>query len=389
MLIPLDYIIGGTTHHHQFWNINVVWRGFMAKTFFLLIFIFSLLSCSHTKNIHNDAKELVDNGNEYLNRKEYDQAIDLYNQALKIEPKYTKALFNLAIAYANKNDHDKAIEYYSLIIKNEPNNEDAYFWRGLSYLEIKKKQNCLNDMLKVISLDKGKESQLQHAATTIGLIYNENENYIKAVEYLTLAINRGTKMGHASVYSIDHIYAYRAIANYCIKNYKMAFEDANEALRLNPDNQVAKELFNIAEKDGITLNERGTASISIIVQIGKTINEYVKDYPYLTALSAYLLIDRRSENDGRLFFYYFDENTKKLKGAILRNYSSDKRDWLNNWLTRFISEGHDVEEVYEQNERTFVINPPLADTDEYKVSQFLHIDDEAASLSYIIEYKKR
>ena len=50
-------------------------------------------------------QNLMKKGNSYFDSKEYKKAIDFYDQALKIDPKYTNALYNKGSAYDNLKEY--------------------------------------------------------------------------------------------------------------------------------------------------------------------------------------------------------------------------------------------------------------------------------------------
>lgn len=72
-------------------------------------------------------------GNIFLFKKNYTEAIDNYDKALKISLDYTKAYNNKGLAYRNKGEYDKAIEAYDKAIRINPNLEGAYCNRGDAY----------------------------------------------------------------------------------------------------------------------------------------------------------------------------------------------------------------------------------------------------------------
>ena len=354
-------------------NISIKYFIFLNLCFMSTLFN----NCAHI-NI-KQADILINEGNKYYDSGEYNRAMDLYNQALQIHPNYNRALSNIANTYWKTGDYNKSIEYYSLIIEIDPNDENALYWRGRSYIELGSLDKSLDDMLKVITLNKGDEKQLRDASTTIGLIYYHKENYMKAIEYLTISIDRGSK--------IDAVFSNRANLYYITGNYRLAIQDANEALGINPNNELAKTLLERMQNEGISLNDRGITNISIIVNIGATINEYVQQYPFLTAISAYDLIDNRSANSGNVFLYMFNHETRKIETMLWRRYSSDRREWFNNRITQFLAEGHIIEQ-YRENNTTIILNKtPFVETDEYIATQMLDIDNEVATYYLFIEYK--
>ena len=351
----------------------------MAKYITFLLIIFGLLSCAHTGNISNEAKLLIDRGNEYFNNEEYEQAILLYKQAVDIYPRYSRALLNIAQASYNLRNFDNAIKYCTDVIKYEPENEYAHFWRGRSYYEIGRIQDCINDLQNILSLNKGDESIIIDASSFIGVIYARNSEYDKAIEYFSMSINRGSRN--------DMVFAYRALNYYELQRYKLSIEDANEALRINPNNQIAKSLLDRARNQGISITERGIVNYEITVHIGKTINEYLHEYPYLVAISANMLVDNRVKNSGDVFMYAFDENNRKLISAIFIKTNSDRNNWFNGLLTEFIYNGDNINQINRGNTKIIYNNTPIAETVEYRVMQQLEMDQDMVLYSYLIEYK--
>jgi tetratricopeptide (TPR) repeat protein len=275
----------------------------------------------------------------YYKRKEYNMAIDFCNKSIEYNNKNERAYRYLGYIYDDMNEYEKAFQFYSKSIESEET-AAAYRFRGRYYVRKNDMENAISDYEQVIKLDP----------------------------------------------EDDNVYAILAGIYYNNKHYSRALKYANNALEINPENVFARNILEIAQKDGISLNEKGAASISITIEVGKTINEYVQSYPYLTAVSAYLLIDRRSEDTGKIFLYLFDENSKKIISAILKDYSPDRRSWFNNILTNLIAEGHIVEQVNELDRRLIIDKAPIEDSDDYKITQYLELDNESASLYYVIEY---
>src|ERR1700690_2170341 len=67
----------------------------------------------------------------YHDKGEYDRAIQDCNQALKFNPKYADALFNRGNTYQVKGQYDRAIQNYDQAIKLNPNHAGAYYNRSL------------------------------------------------------------------------------------------------------------------------------------------------------------------------------------------------------------------------------------------------------------------
>ena len=65
----------------------------------------------------------------------FDAAIDSYKQALKINPEYAEAYYNIGIALGEKGDADAAIDSYKQALKINPDYADAYNNMGIALNE--------------------------------------------------------------------------------------------------------------------------------------------------------------------------------------------------------------------------------------------------------------
>ena len=77
-----------------------------------------------------DKEDLADEAVDLFADDKFDEAIELYKQALAIDPKYGDAAHGLALCYKSKGDLDSAIEVTNRYIQNEP--EDILAFTNLS-----------------------------------------------------------------------------------------------------------------------------------------------------------------------------------------------------------------------------------------------------------------
>ena len=59
-------------------------------------------------------------GNAYNEKGDYEQAIQDYDQAIRLNPGHATAFSNRGVAYANKKDYDRAIQDYDQAIRLNP-----------------------------------------------------------------------------------------------------------------------------------------------------------------------------------------------------------------------------------------------------------------------------
>src|SRR6202041_72878 len=83
-----------------------------------------------------DKEELYDEAIDAYADDKFDEAIELYKQALEIDPKYVDAIHGMTMCYQAKGDLDAAIELTKKYIAQEP--EDILAYTNLSMFYQKK-----------------------------------------------------------------------------------------------------------------------------------------------------------------------------------------------------------------------------------------------------------
>jgi len=75
--------------------------------------------------------------------------------AIKLDPSLGVALINMGLVYANKiHDYKKAIDLYNQAIVINPNSSDAYFNMGCAYASIKDFSEAIRCFENTIKIDK-------------------------------------------------------------------------------------------------------------------------------------------------------------------------------------------------------------------------------------------
>lgn len=77
------------------------------------------------------AKELYTKAGVLFEDNKFDEAIELYSQAIRIDANYASAFFNRALAYAILNRYDDAIRDAQVVMKIEPDSYDAPYVMGI------------------------------------------------------------------------------------------------------------------------------------------------------------------------------------------------------------------------------------------------------------------
>ncbi|MFZ0511733.1 MAG: tetratricopeptide repeat protein [Candidatus Nitrosopolaris sp.] len=105
---------------------------------------------SHTEL---SVKEIILKGNEYLSRRDYSMALDYYDQAIKIDPKYADAWINKGLAIHNLRKYNEAIESYDKAIEIDPKYADAWNNKGVSLGKLGKYKEAIECCDRAVKID--------------------------------------------------------------------------------------------------------------------------------------------------------------------------------------------------------------------------------------------
>jgi tetratricopeptide (TPR) repeat protein len=109
-------------------------------------------------------------GNYHLDRRDFKQAVDSYEQALKIEPRGVLAMVNEAMAYARMGENQKANDALQKALKVAPDNAAANFNMGL----LKAEENDLVTAEKHLRAALKSDPQMAQAAYNLCVILSKD-----------------------------------------------------------------------------------------------------------------------------------------------------------------------------------------------------------------------
>ncbi|GHU39124.1 hypothetical protein FACS1894190_02470 [Spirochaetia bacterium] len=100
----------------------------------------------------------LDIGQSYREIRDYDKAIENFQEAIRIDRNCLHAYFVIGMAYNEKRDHNKAIENFSEVIRIDRHCLSAYMKRGENYFKAGDLDNAINDITYCIKMDPSNES---------------------------------------------------------------------------------------------------------------------------------------------------------------------------------------------------------------------------------------
>ena len=123
----------------------------------------------------------------YMQKGEFNKAIELYNELLKHKQKY-EYWFNLAMSYKNLKEWDKAKEAYYKAIELNPKSHESYF--NLAYL-------CFNENNPQGAVDCYKKAleinpEDWESSYFLGLAYMQTKNYKEGLKYFESRLCRAS-----------------------------------------------------------------------------------------------------------------------------------------------------------------------------------------------------
>ncbi len=113
------------------------------------------------------------------------KALEMYEKAISINPEHASTYANMGAAYNNKGDFDKAIKLYGKAININPSDAESYYNMGLAYDHKGNYDKAIGLYEKAISFNPKDDT----AYNNMGVIYGEQVNYDKAIEMFKKAIN--------------------------------------------------------------------------------------------------------------------------------------------------------------------------------------------------------
>ena len=155
----------------------------------ITLFSHALQSTKNNAFAHNNvAPSLAEEG-------KIEEAIDHYNEAIRLDPDYPDAYSNRGNAYATLGQHQQAIEDYNKAIRLKPDFAIAYYNRGIIEIKLGLYQKAIDDFNEAIRL----KPDYTDAYNNRGGAYFKLGQYQRAVDDFSKAIH--LKPDYADAYN--------------------------------------------------------------------------------------------------------------------------------------------------------------------------------------------
>jgi len=173
-----------------------------------------------------------DRGNLYQDRGELDRALADYDRAIAVNPRFSTVYSNRGNALAKLGKYDEAIADYSRALELGGDFFDAYNGRGSAYTRLKDFDRAIQDFNRAIQL----RPDVAGAYANRGLAYGGKGDLQSAVADCDKAIQLDRKCAAA--------YVNRALVYYSLGRYREAWKDVRTAEKLgsHTDPQLLESL---------------------------------------------------------------------------------------------------------------------------------------------------
>ena len=135
-------------------------------------------------------------GSLYLKAKDYEKAVDYFNKVLEVDKKYSKSLLGLAAINQLNGKFEEAYELLSMGYSS--NNNSAYLWNNLGMWFFAKEKKifaatCLKRALYLAPFE-------WFISFNLGLVYLKNEQYVTAFVHMNTAANLSKNQPNVYLY---------------------------------------------------------------------------------------------------------------------------------------------------------------------------------------------
>ena len=293
------------------------------------------------------SQELADKGSELFDKKKYDEAINLLNKSITLNPDNCFALFIRARAYEEVEEYDRAISDYTEVLRLDTDTSDktVYFARGDIYLIKEEYEKAISDFNEYIASDNTDADVFYSRARA----YEHIEEYDRAIsdytEVLRLDPSYKLAYGHRGDVYREKKEFEKAISDYNeyitsdntdaaafnqrgnsyfdLGDYSSAIEDYNRAIKLEPKNKTFKENLQIAEEnlqnednDDVEDEDEDIEEESVSSKVSGSIRE--KYNQENTNTIEFIIKNNLSFKDSD--FYFYDDIPQKKRAGALQSY---------------------------------------------------------------------
>ncbi len=136
----------------------------MALAYICTLFVTTWMQCGFWKNsiilwnqdlrvTKNNSLALNNRGNAYIELRQFQKAINDFNEAIRMKSDFVNAFYSRGVAYLNQGQNQLAINDFNEALRLKPDYANAYNIRGVAYLRLGQHQSAIKDFNVAIQLN--------------------------------------------------------------------------------------------------------------------------------------------------------------------------------------------------------------------------------------------
>ncbi|AKB57555.1 tetratricopeptide repeat protein [Methanosarcina barkeri] len=226
-----------------------------------------------------------------------EEAIDILTQIILSDPNFVFAYKALAHIYYKEASYEKALEYSKKAISIEPEDEDAHFVMGCSLLNLGKKEDAVEEILKVIKINPSFDGawlvDAEEGMENLGNLITISNHIIERYENGNITISKASELLKKDTFDLlGHINNVKVAESLSLSDKKI------DQLRNPPiskrDALVDETMLGILAKTvSLDLLKIAFEHVYIIKELEDkiVIGPYLKDHPYRDVKNKLQIID--------------------------------------------------------------------------------------------------
>jgi tetratricopeptide (TPR) repeat protein len=167
---------------------------------------------------------LADEAETFLEQGDFEQAVNTYDEAIRLNPQDANAYYQRALARRGDGDADGAMADLNEAVRLDPNFEEAFYARGRIYFDRKNYEGAITDYSEAIRIDPS------------NAIFLNSRCWVRAVAGVGLELaladcDESLRLRPGNANTLDS----RGLVHLRLSLYPQALEDYNAAVTINPD----------------------------------------------------------------------------------------------------------------------------------------------------------
>lgn len=176
----------------------------------------------------SESNVLIEQAEAYILARDYDQAIHILQEVLKVDSNNLRGIFVRGVAFNKIQNYKRSRDDFNYVLKKDPYNSEAYYERGKAFIALAEYPEAIQDFTKCINLKPTFDGAYIDRGVTYGIV----NQFPEALNDFEMALQINPKSPEATFN--------KALALYQMKRYEEACVTFEKAVQLGHDDAAAR-----------------------------------------------------------------------------------------------------------------------------------------------------